>query len=238
MILLLPFVLIIVLLIAFYLQHEELRHQQKIVEELRKSPSGAQPVNTTQLIGIHNFTKDQSPSPQSPTPIHTPLPSAPLNTQVNFEVQYEKLLLEFKQSMNKASVDLEQNYQKAIEDSKLHHDKFMQSIEQNILSSQNQNLTEMSSKVNDVLLKFEQNLADFLSKAENQSLESINLELRSARQLIDTYKSQQFNIIDENIIAVLERTVSLVLKQKLTLKDQMDLVHEALEKAKLEKFFA
>jgi hypothetical protein len=236
MILLLPFVLIIVLLIAFYLQHEELKHQHKIVDELRKSPSGTQPVNTTQAIGVHNF--DPQPAPHTSLPNPTPISSSIDKSQVNFEVEYQKLLVEFKQSMSKASIDLEQNYQKAIENSTMHHNKFMQSIEQNILNSQTQNLTEMSSKVNDVLLKFEQNLADFLSKAENQSLESINLELRSARQLIDTYKSQQFSIIDENIIAVLERTVSLVLKQKLTLKDQMDLVHEALEKAKLEKFFA
>jgi hypothetical protein len=233
MILLLPFVLIVVLLIAFYLQHEELRHQQKIVDELRKAPSNHEPLTSPEPIGVHNFNSPQTHALNPPT-----LPALAPASEVNFEAQYQKLLEEFKQSMSKASVDLEQNYQKAIEDSKLHHNKFMHDIEQNILSSQNQNLTEMSSKVNDVLLKFEQNLADFLSKAENQSLESINLELRSARQLIDTYKSQQFNIIDENIIAVLERTVSLVLKQKLTLKDQMDLVHEALEKAKLEKFFA
>ncbi len=75
-----------------------------------------------------------------------------------------------------------------------------------------------------------------MAKAESQSLESISTELRSARDLIESYKSQQFALVDENIVAVLERTMALVLKQKLSLKDHMDLVYEALGKAKLEKF--
>jgi hypothetical protein len=55
-------------------------------------------------------------------------------------------------------------------------------------------------------------------------------------RLIDTYKVQQMNVIDENIMAMLEKTLSLVLAKNLDLKDQMDLVYESLEKAKAEKF--
>jgi hypothetical protein len=44
------------------------------------------------------------------------------------------------------------------------------------------------------------------------------------------------NVIDENIMAMLEKTLSLVLAKNLDLKDQMDLVYESLEKAKAEKF--
>lgn len=234
MIFLLPFVLIIVLLIALYLQYEELHNQHKIVEELRKGFQSPKTENNQHNIGVHSFAAEETTKPETTTATteNTPIPLPEI------ESEYQRLLEEFRQSVNRASLQMEQNYQKAIEDSKLHHTKFMHDIEQNILTNQTQNLTQMSDKVNQVLLKFEQNLADFLSKAENQSLESINLELRSARQLIDTYKSQQFSIIDENIIAVLERTISLVLKEKLTLKDQLDLVHESLERAKLEKFFA
>jgi hypothetical protein len=65
---------------------------------------------------------------------------------------------------------------------------------------------------------------------------AVDLELRSARQLIDTYKVQQMNVIDENIMAMLEKTLSLVLAKNLDLKDQMDFVYESLEKAKAEKF--
>lgn len=93
-------------------------------------------------------------------------------------------------------------------------------------------------KTSELFEKFESNLANFLTQTEQKSVASIELEMRAAKQLIDTYKEQQLALIDENIIAVLEKTLSVVLAKKLSLKDQMDLVYEALEKAKVEKLIA
>ena len=44
------------------------------------------------------------------------------------------------------------------------------------------------------------------------------------------------NIIDENIVAMLEKTLSLVLAKNLNLRDQMELVYESLERAKTDSF--
>lgn len=93
-------------------------------------------------------------------------------------------------------------------------------------------------KINEIFEKFEQNLADFLTQTEQKSVSAIDLELKATRQLIDTYKTQQLSLIDENIIAMLEKTLSLVLVNKISLKDEVDLVYEALEKAKAEKFIS
>lgn len=97
----------------------------------------------------------------------------------------------------------------------------------------NQVLTQKTQTVFD---RFEQNLSDFLIQTQQKSTYTVDLEMRAARNLIDTYKRQQLNLIDEHIIAVLERTLSLVLAKKLSLEDQVDLINEALEKAKAEKF--
>lgn len=94
----------------------------------------------------------------------------------------------------------------------------------------------MQGRVNTLFEKFEANLADFLTQTEAKATSSIELELKAARSLIDTYKQSQLKLIDENIIAMLEKTLSLVISKKLTLRDQVDLVYEALEKAKVEKF--
>ncbi len=57
-------------------------------------------------------------------------------------------------------------------------------------------------------------------------------------QTVASYYKIAFEEIwnDENIIAMMEQTLSIVLAKKLSLKDQLDLVYEALEKAKVEKF--
>lgn len=114
---------------------------------------------------------------------------------------------------------------------------YLSKLQNSSVSSESQMEEVFKSRINTLLLNLEQNLSSFLTSSEQKSLEAVNLELKSARQLIDTYRSEQLALIDENIVAVLERTLSLVLRNKLTLSDQMDLVYEALEKAKVEKFF-
>ena len=94
----------------------------------------------------------------------------------------------------------------------------------------------IKEKTNQLFERFEQNLSGFLTQTQQQSTSAINLEMQAARQLIESYKMQQFKMVDENIVAMLERTLSLVLMKKLTLKEHVDLVYESLEKAKAEKF--
>ena len=94
----------------------------------------------------------------------------------------------------------------------------------------------LAAQTQQVFDRFEQNLSDFLVQTQEKSTHAVELEMQAARNLIDTYKRQQLNLIDEHIIAVLERTLSLVLAKKLSLSDQVDLINEALEKAKIEKF--
>ena len=91
-------------------------------------------------------------------------------------------------------------------------------------------------RINQLFERLEARLTDVLVATEQKTTSSIELELKSVRQLIETYKNQQLSLIDENIIAMMEQTLSLVLAKKLSLKDQLDLVYEALEKAKVEKF--
>lgn len=165
------------------------------------------------------------------------------------EAEGIKIATESKLGANLFQETYEQKFQKALEDSQkefsLELTKLREGYSALISSLQDQSTQEqqqlqemMKSRINDTLLKFEQNLSNYLTSAEQKSFEAINLELKSARQLIDTYKSQQLALVDENIVAVLERTLSLVTKEKLSLKEQLDLVYEALEKAKVEKFFA
>lgn len=94
----------------------------------------------------------------------------------------------------------------------------------------------IKERVESIFVKFEEKLADFLTQTENRSTDAIDLEIKATRQLIETYKQQQLKVIDDNIVAMLERTLALVLAKKLSLQDHLDLIMESLEKAKSEKF--
>ncbi len=94
----------------------------------------------------------------------------------------------------------------------------------------------VEQRINQMFANLEERLSNFLISTEQKTTTSIELELKAARNLIDSYKSQQLKLIDENIIAMMEQTLSIVLTKKMSLKDQLDLIYEALEKAKVEKF--
>lgn len=126
-------------------------------------------------------------------------------------------------------------YQK-ISAAETNYEKFLQTLGASTQQAQFQSVETAKQKVDKLFEDFEVKLADFLLQSEQKMMLAVDLELRSARQLIDTYKVQQMNVIDENIMSMLEKTLSLVLAKNLDLKDQMDFVYESLEKAKGEKF--
>lgn len=116
--------------------------------------------------------------------------------------------------------------------------KFLDELKNRSSEAQANNQGLIVSQINKLFEGFEQNLSNFLTQTQQQSVQSIDLELKASRQLIETYKQEQLKLIDENIVAILERTLNIVLTKKLTLKDQIDLVYEALEKAKKENFIS
>src|SRR3989344_5797415 len=130
-------------------------------------------------------------------------------------------------------------------------DKFLQGLKEKGWETLNQSIKKSQAilgeaelegikageqRINQLFEKIETRVSDFLVQTEQKSLSSIELELKAAREMIDSYKNQKFKLIDENIVAMMEQTLSIVLAKKLALKDQLDLIYEALEKAKAEKF--
>ena len=141
------------------------------------------------------------------------------------ELQFEKFLNHLTEVMNNKS-------DASLKDFGL----FLEGLRTDSQKSQAANWEGAKMRVNELFENFETKLADFLLQTEQKMMLSVDLELKSARQLIDTYKVQQMNIIDENIVAMLEKTLSLVLGKNLNLRDQIDLVYESLERAKTESF--
>ena len=155
-------------------------------------------------------------------------------TQVISEGNYatQKLILEFRTQLEK----LIQTSEKSIITSQEQFIKFMGDLQKRSAEFEEASRKSAEQRINQIFERLENKLSDFLIQTEQKTTTSIELELKATRELIETYKAQQLKLIDENIIAMMEQTIYLVLGKKLSLKDQLDLVYEALERAKIEKF--
>lgn len=155
-------------------------------------------------------------------------------TQILAEENYvtQKLISEFKNKLDEmlksSKVSLTFSQDKFI--------KFMEDLQKSSRDFEEASRKSGEARINAIFERLEERLSNFLIKTEQQTISSIELELKAARNLIESYKSAQLKLIDENIIAMMEQTLNLVLSKKLSLKDQLDLIYEALEKAKVEKF--
>ena len=147
------------------------------------------------------------------------------NTRV--EKEYEKKLNE-----------LLSDSQKTIAQSQQQLIQFMDNLQKRGADFELASQRTTQQKVNELFEHLEAKLSDFLVTTEQKTTSSIELELRASTQLVDAYRAKQFKLIDENIVALMEQTLNLVLAKKLTLNDQLELVYDALETAKAEKFVA
>lgn len=155
-------------------------------------------------------------------------------TQVLAEGDYvtKKLLAHFQSELEKLVKDSE-NTITSSQDKLI---SFMGDLQKRSQEFEQSSKVSIEQRINNLFTRLEEKLSDFLIQTEQKTTSSIDLELKSTRSLIEAYKNQQIKLIDENIIAMLEKTLSIILAKKLSLKDQLDLVYESLEKAKAEKF--
>ncbi len=150
------------------------------------------------------------------------------------EIEGVKITSSAKQNMHMWEEKEKTEIEQATEDFKSYLDYLTKQADFSVEKSEQM----LKERVNQIVERFEQNLSSFLTETQEQSSKAVSLEMQAARQLIQTYKTEQFNLIDENIVATLEKTLNLVLGKKLTFKDHIELVYESLEKAKAEKFIA
>ena len=161
-----------------------------------------------------------------------------VKTVADSKFEVRKLEERYQKNLDQLNASLQANMQSQMQKAMDEYTGYLQDLK--VSNQQVQLLSQefTQQKVNEVFERFEQNLSGFLTTTEQKSITAIELELKAAKGLIETYKAQQMALVDENIVSILERTLSLILAKKMSLKDNMDLVYEALEKAKQEKFIS
>lgn len=95
----------------------------------------------------------------------------------------------------------------------------------------------MKDHIEETLRAFDKNISQYYAEVEKRGLETIEQEKASARNAIEEYKQQRLHAVDAHIVEILEQTTRMVLKDTLKLEDHMDLIFDALERAKAENLF-
>jgi hypothetical protein len=138
-------------------------------------------------------------------------------------------------------IDLEAKLKNEIEmtmkNSTASYTDFMARIEQMIQQTVESNQKNVLEKTEAFIAQAEKDLGSLIGEVQGQVKIQVTNELSLAKGAIDEYKRRRMSIIDENIIDILERTLTLTLQKKLTLKDQSELIYRALEEAKNEDIF-
>lgn len=186
---------------------------------------------------IHHYLQEKVASHRPPHQlVHDHVNQASFPHPVDGEV--DDLEAHYKNHLEEVATNLQKRFdgdiQKATE-------SYMQYLDElKVKADQTQSILDAAKtdRVNAIFTHMEQTMATVVDRAVTQSIASIQIDLETSKKSVEDYTKKQLSIVDQNIIDLLERTLSLVLVKKLSLREQLDLVYEALEKAKAEGFLA
>ena len=128
-------------------------------------------------------------------------------------------------SQNKVLQLVQAENQKIIESANEKYAKYLSDLEK-----------EIDKKVEKLIEETSKELKSSLAKSLKDSFQIKQEAMQSINQELAQYKKEKIEMIDENIVGIMEKTLSLVLTRRLTLKDHEDLVRDALAQARAEKF--
>jgi len=68
--------------------------------------------------------------------------------------------------------------------------------------------------------------------------EQIDKEIKDIKEVVDAYKKSRLTLVDNQIVTLVEKTASIVLKKNMSLKDHADVIIKALSDAKQKNIFS
>ena len=165
---------------------------------------------------------------------HNPLEVDP-HTQT---LPIDELESYYREALSKTYNNYKEKFEQKAEKAEGEFVQFLADLQ--VRSQQTDSLIESVKKerIDTLFDTLETRLSTVIDETVTKTLATIQKELEDSRKNVQEYTNKQLSLIDQNAIDLLEKTLSIVLIKKMSLRDQLDLVYEALEKAKLEKFLS
>ncbi|MCL4338532.1 hypothetical protein M1271_02490 [Patescibacteria group bacterium] len=146
----------------------------------------------------------------------------------------KKIADEYQEHIKSLEQKLEKQYAQQLEDTQEGYNIFLSTVEKSLQERIDQNQKMLEARALAFIDHSERLMEQFTESMQNQVREKVEKELQQAKAEIETYKQRRMQILDENIIEILEKTLHVALGKKLSLADQSDLIYQALEDAKKE----
>lgn len=152
-------------------------------------------------------------------------------------IQASKLEEEQHQQMKKILEEMRQRTQKESNEAGKAYEDYLSLLETRLETDLSQKQGLMKEKIDQMFGQTQKLLDSFVADLQKQTEVQIDKEIGRAQKIIAEYRQRRLEIVDENIVGILERTLNLTLGKKLSLTEQTQLVYEALEEAKKENIF-
>lgn len=117
------------------------------------------------------------------------------------------------------------------------YENYLGNLQKSLEADLNRKQQNMEVKVDQLFDHTQSLLTSFVANLESRTKTQVDEQIGQARTVIDQYRQKRLEIVDENIVGILEKTLSITLGKKLSLSDQTQLIYEALEEAKKENIF-
>ena len=153
------------------------------------------------------------------------------------KIQVTKLEEEQQKQMQAIMADMKNRMDARSNEAEKSYRDYLGSLENKLEKDLSQKQEAMKLKIDGMFGQTQNMLDAFVIELQKQTEVQIDKEIGRARGIIEQYRVKRLEVVDENIVAILERTLNITLGKKMTLSDQTQLVYEALEEAKKENVF-
>lgn len=153
------------------------------------------------------------------------------------KLEIRKIEAEHRENITKLLSEMGYKLATGTEEAKKTYREYLESLEKNLGEDLAKKQTLLDNRIDSFFDETQKLLTDFVRELQERTQLQVDREIGNARQMIDGYRQKRLEIVDENIVAILEKTLNITLAKKLTLTEQTELVYEALEDAKKENLF-
>lgn len=160
-----------------------------------------------------------------------------LNFLAHQKIESRKIEAEHRENVSRLLEEMSYKLTTGTEEAEKTYRKYLEDLEQHLSADLTRKQTLLDTKIDGFFNETQVLLTNFVTELQKQTQVAVDKEIGNARKIIEEYRHQRLEIVDENIVGILEKTLNITLGKKLTMAEQTELVYEALEEAKKGSLF-